>query len=113
MSSDVALNTWQMDSPLTIITTPSQAGDSPAPADDRIFFGPLQSPEKKYAFSPSAPRFRTPIRRSTRLSSAMVPLPLFPEEGGAVGGSDTREGTPEDESFADGECSYHKYPCSS
>lgn len=94
MSADVALESpaqLQLDSPPS---SPSQASDTAA-ADERIFFGPIQSPEKKYAAPSGAPRFQTPIRRSARFSAAMVPLPLFPEEDPS-GPSDTREGTPED-----------------
>ncbi|KAI1795940.1 hypothetical protein LXA43DRAFT_880920 [Ganoderma leucocontextum] len=81
-----------MDSPL--------ASETPSAVDDRIFFGPLQSPEKKFALSLYGPKFRTPVRRSTRLSSAMVPLPLFSEEQ-EPGPSSTREGTPEEDTIPD------------
>ncbi|PIL23926.1 hypothetical protein GSI_13677 [Ganoderma sinense ZZ0214-1] len=77
-----------------------QATGTPSAIDDRVFFGPLQSPEKKFALSLSGPKFRTPVRRSTRLSSAMVPLPLFSEEQDS-GPSTTREGTPEEDTIPD------------
>ncbi|OCH95544.1 hypothetical protein OBBRIDRAFT_745235 [Obba rivulosa] len=37
--------------------------------DARVYFGPLQSPEKKFA-PPSGKAFRTPLRRSQRISAA-------------------------------------------
>ena len=100
MSNNVALSSWPLDSPLSNLSTPSQADDSASTTNDRIFFGPLQSPEKKYAMPSSGARFRTPVRRSTRLSAAMVPLPLFPETVGED--SSTREGTPEEDGLPDG-----------
>ncbi|RDX56840.1 hypothetical protein OH76DRAFT_1551234 [Lentinus brumalis] len=99
MSNNVALDSWHLDSPLSNLSTPSQADESATTASDRIFFGPLQSPEKKYAAPSGGARFRTPIRRSTRLSTAMVPLPLFPET--VAEGVSTREGTPEEDSLPD------------
>ncbi|KAI0748055.1 hypothetical protein C8Q80DRAFT_1270502 [Daedaleopsis nitida] len=99
MTSNAAIDIWQMDSPLSTISTPTQSADSPGPLNDRIFFGPIQSPEKKYVPSLGAPQLRTPVRRSTRLSSAMIPLPLFSEEVEET--SDTREGTPEEDAVPD------------
>ncbi len=100
MTGDVALESRSRDSPLVSMDSPP-ASDTPSAVDDRVFFGPLQSPEKKFALSLSGPKFCTPVRPSTRLSSAMVPLPLFSEEQES-GPSSTREGTPEEDTIPDG-----------
>lgn len=100
MTGDVALEARAKDPPLINMDSP-QPSDAPSAIDDRVFFGPLQSPEKKFALSLSGPKFRTPIRPSTRLSSIMVPLPLFSEEQES-GPSSTREGTPEEDAIPDG-----------
>ncbi|RPD66072.1 hypothetical protein L226DRAFT_608984 [Lentinus tigrinus ALCF2SS1-7] len=99
MSNNVALDSWRLDSPLSNLSTPSQADDSASTTNDRIFFGPIQSPEKMYVMASSGARFRTPVRRSTRLSAAMVPLPLFPES--VAEDASTREGTPEEDGLPD------------
>ena len=101
MTGDVVLEARSKDPPLINMHSPQAGTDTPSAVDDRVFFGPLQSPEKKFALSLSGPKFRTPIRRSTRLSSAMVPLPLFSEEQDS-GPSSTREGTPEEDVIPDG-----------
>ncbi|KAI0928744.1 hypothetical protein AcW2_004654 [Taiwanofungus camphoratus] len=56
------------------INSPHSSDDSDAVNTDsaRVYFGPLQSPEKKFAPPPGSARLRTPLRRSTRLSSAAV-----------------------------------------
>ncbi|KAI0721713.1 hypothetical protein C8T65DRAFT_203197 [Cerioporus squamosus] len=99
MSNSVALDSWHLDSPLSNLSTPSQADDHAATTNDRIFFGPLQSPEKKYAVPSGGTRYCTPVRRSNRLSTAMVPLPLFPET--VTEGVSTREGTPDEDGMPD------------
>ena len=101
MTSDAAVESRPVDSSLTNIDSPSGVSDTGSAVNDRVFFGPLQSPEKRLAAPLSGPKFRTPVRRSTRLSSVMVPLPLFSEEQEA-GSSSTREGTPEEDTIPDG-----------
>ena len=98
MTGAAAIESRSKDLPLANMESPL-ASDTPSAVDNRVFFGPLQSPEKKFALSLSGPKFRTPVRRSTRLSSAMVPLPLFSEEHEY---SSTREGTPEEDTIPDG-----------
>ncbi|CDO68342.1 hypothetical protein BN946_scf184799.g69 [Trametes cinnabarina] len=72
-----------MDSPLSILSSPSQASEPSSVASNRVFFGPVLSPEK----------------RSARLSSAMVPLPLFPQQ--QPGSSSSREETPDEDGILD------------
>lgn len=63
MSSDVLIDLPDAPSPRS---TASDDADAVNTESARVYFGPLQSPEKKFA---SASRAKTPIRRSTRSSS--------------------------------------------
>ncbi|KAI0637039.1 hypothetical protein C8Q77DRAFT_1207168 [Trametes polyzona] len=104
MSSNVTLDSGQMDSPLFALSSPSQASGASSPGADRVFFGPLRSPEKKFATRAGSAPFRTPVRRSARLSSAMVPPPLFPQQQAAALASiasTSREGTPDEDGVVD------------
>ncbi|KAI9064367.1 hypothetical protein FKP32DRAFT_1591785 [Trametes sanguinea] len=99
MTSNVALDPGPVDSPLTIMSSPSQASEPSSVASNRVFFGPVRSPEKRFARRAGSAPFRTPVRRSARLSSAMVPLPLFPQHQAAA--STSREGTPDEDGVVD------------
>lgn len=104
MTSDVALDSGQLESPLSVFSSPSQASEASSSAADRVFFGPVRSPEKKFVKRAGSAPFRTPVRRSARLSSAMLPLPLFPQHHAAVLGDympSSQDGT-SNEDGADG-----------
>ena len=66
MSSDVLIDIPDAPSPRS---TASDDADAVNTESARVYFGPLQSPEKKFA---SASRAKTPIKRSTRLSSTRI-----------------------------------------
>ncbi|KAI8998697.1 hypothetical protein BD414DRAFT_475812 [Trametes punicea] len=99
MSSDVAIDSGEPDSPLSSLSSPSQSSESSSAAVDRVFFGPVRSPEKRFARRAGSAPFRTPVRRSTRLSTARVPLPRFPQH--QLGASASREGTPDEDGLQD------------
>ncbi|OBZ75712.1 hypothetical protein A0H81_04382 [Grifola frondosa] len=71
MASDVLVESDVIDSPLSTVTTPSDDSTSDAvnTASARVYFGPLQSPEKRYAPRAGSARSRTPLRRSARFAS--------------------------------------------
>ncbi|KAI0781006.1 hypothetical protein BD413DRAFT_675508 [Trametes elegans] len=105
MTGNVAPESGLTDSPtLSILSSPAQASESPSAATDRVFFGPVRSPEKKFARRAGSASFRTPVRRSARLSHAMVPLPLFAQQQ-ATGLQTThpgsRLGTPDEDGIPD------------
>ncbi|KAH9854167.1 hypothetical protein C2E23DRAFT_902517 [Lenzites betulinus] len=81
MTSDVTLDSGQIDS---AFSSPSQASEASSTAADRVFFGPILSPEKRFARRAGSAPLRTPVRRSTRLSSTKVPLSLLPQQQGAA-----------------------------
>ncbi|TFY67277.1 hypothetical protein EVJ58_g1735 [Rhodofomes roseus] len=66
MSSGVLVDVGDTRSPNS---TTSDDADAVNTESARIYFGPLQSPEKKFA---STSKFPTPVRRSARLSSVRV-----------------------------------------
>ncbi|KAI0646987.1 hypothetical protein C8Q79DRAFT_1118069 [Trametes meyenii] len=104
MASNVALESGQIDSPLSAFSSPSQASEASSAATDRVFFGPLRSPEKRFARRAGSAPFRTPVRRSTRLSSAMVSLPPFPHQRAAdqhPSASSSRGGSPDEDGVDD------------
>ncbi|KAI0374819.1 hypothetical protein BV20DRAFT_1118056 [Pilatotrama ljubarskyi] len=84
MAGNVALDSGQLDSPLSVLSSPSQTSEASSVGTGRVFFGPVRSPEKRFARRAGSAPFRTPVRRSTRLSSAMVPPPVFPQHQAAA-----------------------------
>ncbi|KAI0670448.1 hypothetical protein C8Q78DRAFT_125491 [Trametes maxima] len=104
MASNVALESGQIDSPLSAFSSPSQASEASSAATDRVFFGPVRSPEKRFARRAGSAPFRTPVRRSTRLSSAVVPLPHFPHQRAAdqrAAASGSQEDSPDEDGVDD------------
>ncbi|KAI0831236.1 hypothetical protein BC628DRAFT_1352866 [Trametes gibbosa] len=84
MASNVTLDSGQIDSTHSAFSSPSQASETSSTAADRVFFGPIRSPEKRFARRAGSAPLRTPVRRSTRLSSATLPLSLFPQQQAAA-----------------------------
>lgn len=115
MSSDVLIDLRDNSPSLASINS----DDSDAVNTDaaRVYFGPLQSPEKKFA----APGMRTPLRRSARLSSLPRDIEALradddndndDDEGfqSNLVGPESREGTPvQDDLQADGELWKSRY----
>ena len=64
MSNDVLIDMGDMNS---LNSASSDDADAVNTESAKIYFGPLQSPEQKFA---STSRLKTPVRKSTRLSSA-------------------------------------------
>ncbi|KAL7283340.1 hypothetical protein ACG7TL_002769 [Trametes sanguinea] len=73
-------NPGPMDSPLTIMSSPSQASEPSSVASNRVFFGPVRSPEKRFARRAGSAPFRTPaaassLREGTPDEDALVDEP--------------------------------------